>query len=83
MTHARIQVRYQLLIEEKGFRRTPSGINIDSHIEGDCRWWSATTNLIKVQFHTNTPWKVLEYCATLGDIYGRRGGKYGAPGKRA
>jgi dihydroxyacetone kinase-like predicted kinase len=26
-------------------------------------------DLIKVHFHTNTPWKVLEYCATLGDIY--------------
>ena len=25
--------------------------------------------LIKIHFHTNTPWKVLEYCATLGDVY--------------
>ena len=24
---------------------------------------------IKIHFHTNEPWKVLEYCASLGDIY--------------
>ena len=27
------------------------------------------SELIKIHFHTNTPWKVLEYCATLGDIH--------------
>ena len=25
--------------------------------------------LIKIHFHTNEPWKVLEYCASLGEIY--------------
>lgn len=25
--------------------------------------------LIKIHFHTNTPWNVLEYCASLGEIY--------------
>jgi dihydroxyacetone kinase-like predicted kinase len=25
--------------------------------------------LIKIHFHTNSPWEVLEYCASLGDIY--------------
>lgn len=25
--------------------------------------------LIKIHFHTNMPWKVLEYCASLGDIH--------------
>ena len=24
---------------------------------------------IKIHFHTNEPWKVLEYCASLGEIY--------------
>ena len=26
-------------------------------------------DLIKIHFHTNTPWKVLEYGASLGEIY--------------
>ena len=25
--------------------------------------------LVKIHFHTNEPWKVLEYCASLGEIY--------------
>lgn len=25
--------------------------------------------LIKIHFHTNEPWKVLEYCASLGEIH--------------
>ena len=25
--------------------------------------------LIKIHFHTNEPWKVLEYCSQLGEIY--------------
>lgn len=25
--------------------------------------------LIKIHYHTNKPWKVLEYCASLGEIY--------------
>ena len=24
---------------------------------------------VKIHFHTNEPWAVLEYCATLGEIY--------------
>ncbi len=24
---------------------------------------------IKIHFHTNEPWKVLEYCNTVGEIY--------------
>lgn len=26
-------------------------------------------DMIKIHFHTNEPWKVLEYCSTLGEIY--------------
>ena len=25
--------------------------------------------LIKIHYHTNEPWKVLEYCASLGEIH--------------
>ena len=25
--------------------------------------------LIKLHFHTNTPWKVIEYATTLGEVF--------------
>ena len=25
--------------------------------------------LIKIHYHTNEPWEVLKYCASLGEIY--------------
>ena len=24
---------------------------------------------LKIHFHTNEPWKILEYCASVGEIY--------------
>ncbi|MBS4803731.1 MAG: kinase to dihydroxyacetone kinase [Clostridium sp.] len=59
----------QLLIE--GTNLSEDGINeyITKNIEGDCLLAVGDEDLIKVHFHTNTPWKVLEYCASLGDIY--------------
>ena len=26
-------------------------------------------SLVKIHFHTNEPWKILEYCNTVGEIY--------------
>lgn len=59
----------QLLIEGEGL--SEDGINeyITQNIEGDCLLAVGDEDLVKVHFHTNTPWKVLEYCASLGDIY--------------
>ncbi|EPY2302681.1 kinase to dihydroxyacetone kinase [Clostridium sporogenes] len=42
---------------------------ITKNIEGDCLLAVGDEELIKIHFHTNTPWKVLEYCASLGDIH--------------
>ena len=36
---------------------------------GDCLLAVGDEELIKIHFHTNEPWKVLEYCASLGEIY--------------
>lgn len=59
----------QLLIE--GHDLSEDGINeyITNNIEGDCLIAVGDEDLIKIHFHTNTPWKVLEYCASLGDIF--------------
>ncbi len=42
---------------------------IVEHFEGDSLLAVGDEDLIKIHFHTNKPWEVLEYCASLGDIY--------------
>ena len=36
--------------------------------KGDCLIAVGDDTLIKIHYHTNEPWKVLEYCASLGEI---------------
>ena len=59
----------QLLIEGKNLSEDEIHDYIMKNIEGDCLIAVGDKELIKIHFHTNTPWKVLEYCASLGDIY--------------
>ena len=40
-----------------------------SHFKGDCLLAVGDEELIKIHFHTNEPWMVLEYCASLGEIH--------------
>ncbi|MBR3352257.1 MAG: kinase to dihydroxyacetone kinase [Erysipelotrichaceae bacterium] len=40
---------------------------IVEHFEGDSLLAVGDEDLIKIHFHTNKPWEVLEYCASLGD----------------
>ena len=41
---------------------------ITENLKGDCLLVVGDDELIKLHFHTNEPWKVLEYCASLGEI---------------
>lgn len=59
----------QLLIEGKGLSEDDIFQAIATKIEGDSLLAVGDETLIKVHYHTNTPWKVLEYCSTLGEIY--------------
>ena len=59
----------QLLIEGCDLSENEINNHITNNIQGDCLLAVGDENLIKIHFHTNTPWKVLEYCASLGDIY--------------
>jgi len=59
----------QLLIEGHGLSEDAINEYITANIEGDCLLAVGDEDLIKIHFHTNTPWKVLEYCNSLGDIY--------------
>ncbi|MBK1812718.1 kinase to dihydroxyacetone kinase [Clostridium sp. YIM B02505] len=59
----------QLLIEGENLSEDEINEYITKNIEGDCLLAVGDDELIKIHFHTNTPWKVLEYCASLGDIH--------------
>lgn len=59
----------QLLIEGKNLSDQKIIDYINKNIEGDCLLVVGDDELIKIHFHTNTPWKVLEYCASLGEVY--------------
>ena len=59
----------QLLIEGHDLDEDAIHDYILANIAGDCLLAVGDEDLIKIHFHTNTPWKVLEYCASLGEIY--------------
>jgi len=59
----------QLLIECHGLMEEEISKYIADNIEGDSLIAVGEENLIKIHFHTNTPWKVLEYGASLGDVF--------------
>ena len=59
----------QLLIEGKGLDEDAINEYFTTHLQGDCLLAVGDDELIKIHFHTNQPWQVLEYCASLGEIY--------------
>lgn len=59
----------QLLIEGKNLSEDDINEYITKNLEGDCLLAVGDEELIKIHFHTNEPWKLLEYCASLGEIY--------------
>ena len=59
----------QLLIEGTGLDEDAINDYITQNIKGDCLLAVGDDELIKIHYHTNEPWQVLEYCASLGDIH--------------
>lgn len=59
----------QLLIEGQGLDEDAINDYFLTHFQGDCLLAVGDEDLIKIHFHTDEPWKVLEYCAGLGEIY--------------
>lgn len=59
----------QLLIEGENLDEDEIHDYITENIPGDCLLAIGDEDLIKIHFHTNVPWKVLEYAASLGDIH--------------
>ena len=66
-----LEFRYdtQLLIEGKNLDEDVINDYITEHFKGDCLLAVGDDELIKIHFHTNEPWQVLEYCESLGEIY--------------
>jgi len=66
-----IEFRYdtQLLIEGHDLDEDAINDYIQENFVGDSLLAVGDEDLIKIHFHTNEPWKVLEYCATLGEIF--------------
>ena len=59
----------QLLIEGQDLDEDVINEYFTRNFKGDCLLAVGDEELIKIHFHTNTPWKVLEYAATQGDIH--------------
>ena len=59
----------QLLIEGENLSEDEINEYITKNIQGDCLLAVGDEELLKIHFHTNTPWIVIEYCASLGDIH--------------
>ncbi|MCI7349246.1 MAG: kinase to dihydroxyacetone kinase [Ruminococcus sp.] len=59
----------QLLIEGRGLDEDEIDEYIKANFKGDSLLAVGDDDLIKIHFHTNEPWKILEYCSTLGEIY--------------
>ena len=59
----------QLLIEGTNLDEDEIHDYILEHFKGDCLLAVGDEDLIKIHFHTDKPWEILEYASTLGDIY--------------
>jgi dihydroxyacetone kinase-like predicted kinase len=61
----------QLLIDrrDKDLDEDEIADYITENFEGDSLIAAGDDELIKIHFHTNEPWKVLEYGRSLGEIF--------------
>ncbi len=59
----------QMLIEGKNLDEDEIYDYFVEHFKGDCLLAVGDEDLIKIHYHTNEPWVVLQYCATLGEIF--------------
>lgn len=66
-----LEYRYdtQLLIEGTDLDEDVINDYIVENFVGDSLLVVGDEELIKLHYHTNEPWKVLEYCSTLGEIF--------------
>ena len=59
----------QMLIEGHDLDEDEIFDYITENFAGDSLLAVGDEDLIKIHFHTNEPWKVLEYAASLGELH--------------
>jgi len=59
----------QMLIEGDNLSEDEINEYIIGNFEGDSLLVLGDESTIKLHFHTSKPWQILEYCASLGDVY--------------
>ncbi|MBQ9112590.1 MAG: kinase to dihydroxyacetone kinase [Clostridia bacterium] len=66
-----LEYRYdtQLLIEGTDLDEDAINEYFVNNFKGDSLIAFGDENLIKIHYHTNQPWDVLKYCASLGEIF--------------
>ena len=66
-----LEFRYdtQLLIEGEDLDEDDIFDWIKDNLMGDCLLAVGDENLIKIHFHTNEPWDLLKYAASVGEIF--------------
>ena len=66
-----LEFRYDLQLLIEGHDLDEDAVNdyFLDNFKGDCLLAVGDEELIKIHYHTNEPWKVLEYCASLGEIF--------------
>ena len=71
MVASMLEFKYdtQLLIEGENLDEDEISEYFTEHFKGDCLLAVGDDELIKIHFHTNEPWKILEYCNSIGEIF--------------
>ncbi len=69
MTDTEYRYDTQLLIEGEGLSEDEIYNYFVENFVGDSLLAVGDDSLIKIHYHTNEPWQVLEYCASLGEIF--------------
>lgn len=59
----------QLLIDGQDMDVVAIEDHFNEAFDGDCLLVVGDESLVKIHYHTNEPWRVLEWCATVGEIY--------------
>ena len=59
----------QLLISGEDLDEDEIFDHITENFEGDSLLAVGDEDLIKIHFHTNKPWEILEYAQSIGDIF--------------